>query len=186
MWLDSSVGRAEDWKSSCPWFDSWSSHQVWRYSQVVRQRSAKPLFPSSNLGVASRIKALNLLKLQWFRAFSFLQKHLPLIYLVLFLFPSETHQKTRIWYETCGLEGSRTGAQDDSGGLSDWRACKQESFVPNLGGWPGLGRRRAEGRQQGLHYNGCKKYFFIQSWMWPKWRGCFFVSYVMIRFSPRW
>ncbi len=27
LWLDSSVGRAEDWKSSCPWFDSWSSHQ---------------------------------------------------------------------------------------------------------------------------------------------------------------
>ncbi len=27
IWLDSSVGRAEDWKSSCPWFDSWSSHQ---------------------------------------------------------------------------------------------------------------------------------------------------------------
>ena len=26
----------------------------WRHSQVVRQRSAKPLFPSSNLGVASR------------------------------------------------------------------------------------------------------------------------------------
>ena len=25
----------------------------WRHSQVVRQRSAKPLFPSSNLGVAS-------------------------------------------------------------------------------------------------------------------------------------
>ena len=107
------------------------------------------------------------------QSFFFSSKHLPLIYLVLFLFPSETHQKTRIWYETCGLEGSRTGAQGDSGGFSDWRACKQESFVPNLGGWPGLGRRRAEGRRQGLHYNGCKKYFFIQSWMWPKWRGCF-------------
>ena len=26
---------------------------IWRHSQVVRQRSAKPLFPSSNLGVAS-------------------------------------------------------------------------------------------------------------------------------------
>ena len=31
-----------------------SERQVlWRHSQVVRQRSAKPLFPSSNLGVAS-------------------------------------------------------------------------------------------------------------------------------------
>ena len=29
---------------------------VWRHSQVVRQRSAKPLLPSSNLGVASREK----------------------------------------------------------------------------------------------------------------------------------
>ena len=27
---------------------------LWRHSQVVRQRSAKPLFPSSNLGGASR------------------------------------------------------------------------------------------------------------------------------------
>ena len=27
---------------------------IWRHSQVVRQRSAKPLFPSSNLGVASK------------------------------------------------------------------------------------------------------------------------------------
>ena len=26
----------------------------WRHSQVVRQRSAKPLFPSSNLGAASK------------------------------------------------------------------------------------------------------------------------------------
>jgi hypothetical protein len=29
------------------------AHHLWRHSQVVRQRSAKPLFPSSNLGGAS-------------------------------------------------------------------------------------------------------------------------------------
>ena len=28
---------------------------IWRHSQVVRQRSAKPLFPSSNLGAASTV-----------------------------------------------------------------------------------------------------------------------------------
>ena len=28
---------------------------IWRHSQVVRQRSAKPLCPSSNLGVASKL-----------------------------------------------------------------------------------------------------------------------------------
>ena len=28
---------------------------IWRHSQAVRQRSAKPLFPSSNLGVASNL-----------------------------------------------------------------------------------------------------------------------------------
>ena len=27
LWLHSSVGRAEDWKSSCQWFDSTWSHQ---------------------------------------------------------------------------------------------------------------------------------------------------------------
>ena len=30
--------------------------RIWRHSQVVRQRSAKPLFPSSNLGGASKTK----------------------------------------------------------------------------------------------------------------------------------
>ncbi len=30
------------------------TRSIWRHSQVVRQRSAKPLFPSSNLGVASK------------------------------------------------------------------------------------------------------------------------------------
>ena len=73
MWLDSSVGRAEDWKSSCPWFDSWSSHQVWRYSQVVRQRSAKPLFPGSNPGDASK-------KLSFFWTRVFLSKPTGLVY----------------------------------------------------------------------------------------------------------
>ncbi len=29
---------------------------VWRHSQVVRQRSAKPLSPSSNLGAASNYR----------------------------------------------------------------------------------------------------------------------------------
>ena len=29
-------------------------NSIWRHSQVVRQRSAKPLFPSSNLGGASK------------------------------------------------------------------------------------------------------------------------------------
>ena len=34
-----------------------STHaKFWRHSQVVRHRSAKPLFPGSNPGVASRIK----------------------------------------------------------------------------------------------------------------------------------
>ena len=28
IWLHSSVGRAEDWKSSCQWFDSTWSHQT--------------------------------------------------------------------------------------------------------------------------------------------------------------
>ena len=81
MWLDSSVGRAEDWKSSCRWFDSDRRHHkkrnsvsyisgfsssgrappcqgggsefeprnplqfFWRYSQVVRHRSATPWSP---------------------------------------------------------------------------------------------------------------------------------------------
>ena len=30
------------------------TRSIWRHSQVVRQRSAKPLFPSSSLGVASK------------------------------------------------------------------------------------------------------------------------------------
>ncbi len=30
----------------------YNSKQSWRHSQVVRQRSAKPPFPSSNLGAA--------------------------------------------------------------------------------------------------------------------------------------
>ena len=34
-------------------FESHYPPQMRRHSQVVRQRSAKPLFPSSNLGVAS-------------------------------------------------------------------------------------------------------------------------------------
>lgn len=42
---------------------------IWRHSQVVRQRSAKPLFPSSNLGVASREEASDKLKFQQFEAF---------------------------------------------------------------------------------------------------------------------
>ena len=33
----------------------------WRHSQVVRQRSAKPLFPSSNLGGASKSESLKAL-----------------------------------------------------------------------------------------------------------------------------
>ena len=32
-------------------------NSIWRHSQVVRQRSAKPLFPSSNLGGASKTKS---------------------------------------------------------------------------------------------------------------------------------
>ena len=36
----------------------------WRYSQVVRSRSAKPLFPGSNPGGASIIKPLELIVLR--------------------------------------------------------------------------------------------------------------------------
>ena len=34
-----------------------ASFVIWRHSQVVRQRPAKPLFPSSNLGGASKEEA---------------------------------------------------------------------------------------------------------------------------------
>ena len=57
-------GKATDSDSVMRRFEScYPSQFVWdaqvaslpgRHSQVVRQRSAKPLFPSSNLGVASR------------------------------------------------------------------------------------------------------------------------------------
>ena len=47
--LDSSVGRAEDWKSSCPWFDSWSSHQWCGSGSVVERHLAKVNVASSNL-----------------------------------------------------------------------------------------------------------------------------------------
>jgi hypothetical protein len=43
---------------------------------VVRQRSAKPLFPSSNLGVASKVKTLNTLNfmgLEFLICFWFMQ-----------------------------------------------------------------------------------------------------------------
>ena len=82
--LGSSAGRARDWKSLCRWFDSTLRHHIagiahsverclakaevagsspvsrsiWHHSQAVRQRSAKPLFPSSILGGASRKRAL--------------------------------------------------------------------------------------------------------------------------------
>ena len=49
-WLS---GRASPCQGECRGFESRLPLQVWRHSQVVRQRSAKPLFPSSNLGGAS-------------------------------------------------------------------------------------------------------------------------------------
>ncbi len=42
---------------------------VWCHSQVVRQRSAKPRFPSSNLGGTSRVKAPKSLYIKAFGAF---------------------------------------------------------------------------------------------------------------------
>jgi hypothetical protein len=37
---------------------AFSAGKFWRHSQVVRQRSAKPLSPSSNLGAASNLLSL--------------------------------------------------------------------------------------------------------------------------------
>ena len=49
----SQVGKALDFDSSIRRFESCRPSQLWRHSQVVRQRSAKPLLPGSNPGVAS-------------------------------------------------------------------------------------------------------------------------------------
>ena len=43
--LDSSVGRAEDWKSSCRWFDSGSRHQKRTSSEVRFLFVFLPLIP---------------------------------------------------------------------------------------------------------------------------------------------
>ena len=51
-------GKAMDSDSIIRRFESFYPSQSWRHSQVVRQRSAKPLFPSSNLGVASKRETL--------------------------------------------------------------------------------------------------------------------------------
>ena len=64
---DSSVGRAGDWKSPCPWFDSASGHHL---IQVATSPSGKAEVckistTSSNLVVAS-IKKLNSLRTVFF------------------------------------------------------------------------------------------------------------------------
>ena len=41
-------------QSDCIALPNSSKHEVWWHSQVVRRRSAKPLFPGSNPGVASK------------------------------------------------------------------------------------------------------------------------------------
>ena len=51
---NSSVGRAPPCQGGCREFESrFPLFLFGRHGQVVRQRSAKPLFPSSNLGGAS-------------------------------------------------------------------------------------------------------------------------------------
>ncbi len=54
-WLS---GRASPCQGERRGFESHLPLQIWRYSQVVRQRSAKPLSPGSNPGGASILKPL--------------------------------------------------------------------------------------------------------------------------------
>ena len=53
---DSSVGRAEDWKSSCRRFDSVSGHHICGFNSVVECHLAKVKVASSNLVTRSRMK----------------------------------------------------------------------------------------------------------------------------------
>ena len=56
-------GKATDSDSVMRRFESCYPSQLWRHSQVVRQRSAKPLFPGSNPGVASNMVGI----VKWLR-----------------------------------------------------------------------------------------------------------------------
>ena len=49
-------GRALPCQGRCRGSESRLPLQFWYHRQVVRQRSAKPLFPSSNLGGTSKVR----------------------------------------------------------------------------------------------------------------------------------
>ena len=58
--LCSSVGRAEDWKSSCRWFDSVRRHQYADVAHLVERHLAKVEVASSSLVIRSKLRHLRM------------------------------------------------------------------------------------------------------------------------------